>query len=211
MRTACALMVMPRSRSRSMSSRIWACISRPVTEPVSSSSRSLSVDLPWSMWAMMAKLRINFEFMVQINRGNRRATPRISAHVRREAFSAPWLIIGIVPKVTPIEAAPACFHGVRCSTPGAGLHPAAAALRRLHADRQGRRAGQPARAGHRAAASGSRCAAARRSARTQAHRPAATRRASSLRRLKPHTLPATPTTARACSPKPRYSSIALWI
>ncbi len=34
MRTACALMVMPRSRSRSMASRICACISRPVTEPV---------------------------------------------------------------------------------------------------------------------------------------------------------------------------------
>src|SRR5580658_6791151 len=57
MRTACALMVMPRSRSRSMSSRICACISRPVTEPVSSRRRSLNVDFPWSMWAMMAKLR----------------------------------------------------------------------------------------------------------------------------------------------------------
>src|SRR5579863_467291 len=57
MRTACALMVMPRSRSRSISSRIWACISRPVTEPVNSRRRSLSVDFPWSMCAMIAKLR----------------------------------------------------------------------------------------------------------------------------------------------------------
>ena len=34
-----------------------ACISRAVSEPVSSSNRSASVDLPWSMWAMIAKLR----------------------------------------------------------------------------------------------------------------------------------------------------------
>ena len=59
MRTACALMVMPRSRSRSMASSTWACISRAVSDPVSSSSRSASVDLPWSMWAMIAKLRMN--------------------------------------------------------------------------------------------------------------------------------------------------------
>ena len=58
MRTVWALMVMPRSRSRSMASSTWACISRAVSEPVSSSSRSESVDLPWSMCAMIAKLRI---------------------------------------------------------------------------------------------------------------------------------------------------------
>src|SRR3954451_13937381 len=57
MRTAWALMVMPRSRSRSISSSTWACISRSLTEPVNSRRRSESVDLPWSMWAMMAKLR----------------------------------------------------------------------------------------------------------------------------------------------------------
>src|SRR5882672_6096447 len=57
MRTAWALMVMPRSRSRSMESSTWACISRAVREPVNSSIRSASVDLPWSMCAMMAKLR----------------------------------------------------------------------------------------------------------------------------------------------------------
>src|ERR1700678_1365441 len=58
MRTAWALMVMPRSRSRSIASSTWACISRAVREPVNSSKRSERVDLPWSMWAMMAKFRM---------------------------------------------------------------------------------------------------------------------------------------------------------
>ena len=40
-----------------MLSRNWACASRSVTVPVLSSRRSASVDLPWSMWAMMEKLR----------------------------------------------------------------------------------------------------------------------------------------------------------
>src|SRR5438309_6819872 len=58
MRTACALIVMPRSRSRSMESSTCACISRALSEPVSSSSRSAKVDFPWSMCAMIAKLRM---------------------------------------------------------------------------------------------------------------------------------------------------------
>ena len=58
MRTALALMVIPRSRSRSMVSRSWFCFSRSVMVPVSSSSRSARVDLPWSMWATMAKFRM---------------------------------------------------------------------------------------------------------------------------------------------------------
>ena len=57
-RTACDLMVMPRSRSMSMRSRYWARISRWSTTPVACNMRSASVDLPWSMWAMMQKLRI---------------------------------------------------------------------------------------------------------------------------------------------------------
>src|SRR3954467_12535634 len=57
-RTFCALMVMPRSRSMSMRSRYWARICRPSTSPVTSSIRSASVDLPWSMWAMMQKFRM---------------------------------------------------------------------------------------------------------------------------------------------------------
>src|SRR4051795_10591874 len=57
-RTFWALMVMPRSRSMSMRSRYWARIWRPSTSPVTSSIRSASVDLPWSMWAMMQKFRM---------------------------------------------------------------------------------------------------------------------------------------------------------
>src|SRR3954452_3266179 len=57
-RTFCALMVIPRSRSMSIRSRYWARIWRPSTSPVTSSIRSASVDLPWSMWAMMQKFRI---------------------------------------------------------------------------------------------------------------------------------------------------------
>ena len=57
-RTACDLMVMPRSRSMSILSRYWARIERSSTTPVNCSMRSARVDLPWSMWAMMQKLRI---------------------------------------------------------------------------------------------------------------------------------------------------------
>ena len=56
-RTARALIVMPFSRSRSIESRTWLVIWRPSIVWVSSSSRSASVDLPWSMWAMIEKLR----------------------------------------------------------------------------------------------------------------------------------------------------------
>src|SRR4051812_8705665 len=57
-RTACDLIVMPRSRSMSIRSRYCARIERSSTTPVICSIRSASVDLPWSMWAMMQKLRI---------------------------------------------------------------------------------------------------------------------------------------------------------
>ena len=48
---------MPRSRSRSIESRYWARMSRGSTAPQISSMRSASVDLPWSMWAMIERLR----------------------------------------------------------------------------------------------------------------------------------------------------------
>src|SRR4051794_38862841 len=57
-RTACALMVMPRSRSMSILSRYCARMCRESTSPVRSSIRSANVDLPWSMWAMMQKFRM---------------------------------------------------------------------------------------------------------------------------------------------------------
>ena len=46
MRTAWSLIVIPRSRSRSIVSRTWSCMSRWLIDPVNSSSRSASVDLP---------------------------------------------------------------------------------------------------------------------------------------------------------------------
>src|SRR5262249_59192611 len=49
---------MPRSCSRSMVSRNWAPVSRSLMEPVYDSNLSARVDLPWSMWAMMLKLRM---------------------------------------------------------------------------------------------------------------------------------------------------------
>src|SRR5439155_14735183 len=51
-------MVIPRSRSKSMSSRICSLNSRSVMAPARMSRRSDKVLLPWSMWAMMEKLRI---------------------------------------------------------------------------------------------------------------------------------------------------------
>src|SRR5579885_2810887 len=58
MRTALALIVIPRSRSSSIESMICSCMSRRAIVPVASSRRSASVDLPWSMWAMIEKLRM---------------------------------------------------------------------------------------------------------------------------------------------------------
>ena len=57
-RTVCALMVMPRSRSISMESSTCSTISRSASPPVCWISRSASVDLPWSIWATMEKLRM---------------------------------------------------------------------------------------------------------------------------------------------------------
>src|SRR5687767_409784 len=54
----CALMVMPRSRSRSIESSTCSAISRSASPPHIWMKRSASVDLPWSMCAMMEKLRM---------------------------------------------------------------------------------------------------------------------------------------------------------
>src|SRR5262252_1906524 len=51
-------MVIPRSRSRSILSRNWSCFSRSERAPVASRMRSARVDLPWSMCAMIEKLRM---------------------------------------------------------------------------------------------------------------------------------------------------------
>src|SRR5260221_61296 len=49
---------MPRSRSMSMESSTCSTISRSASPPVDWMSRSASVDLPWSICAMIAKLRM---------------------------------------------------------------------------------------------------------------------------------------------------------
>ena len=51
-------MVMPRSRSIGFESSTCASISRASRPPQSWMMRSASVDLPWSTWAMMEKLRM---------------------------------------------------------------------------------------------------------------------------------------------------------
>jgi hypothetical protein len=56
--TDCALMVMPRSRSMGFESSTCASISRASSPPQSWMMRSANVDLPWSTWAMMEKLRM---------------------------------------------------------------------------------------------------------------------------------------------------------
>ena len=50
--------MIPRSRSRSIESRNCSVISRWLSAPVRSIRRSESVVLPWSMWAMIEKLRM---------------------------------------------------------------------------------------------------------------------------------------------------------
>ena len=62
-RTACALIVIPRSRSRSMESSTCSRISRFESVRVSSRMRSARVDLPWSMCATMEKLRMRSRLM----------------------------------------------------------------------------------------------------------------------------------------------------
>src|SRR5204862_6787877 len=59
-RTVWALMVMPRSRSLSTESSTCSlpAISRSVRPPVIWIRRYASVDLPWSIWATMEKLRM---------------------------------------------------------------------------------------------------------------------------------------------------------
>src|SRR5690242_5771487 len=51
-------MVIPRSFSRSIESSTWPTAFLASMVPVRERSRSARVDLPWSMWATMEKLRI---------------------------------------------------------------------------------------------------------------------------------------------------------
>src|SRR4051812_7218034 len=71
---------MPRSRSRSIESSTWARIDRGSTVFVISRMRSASVDLPWSMWAMIEKLRMcawsAMDARLRIGAGARRGSER---------------------------------------------------------------------------------------------------------------------------------------
>jgi len=73
-------MVMPRSRSISIESSICAFMSRAATVPVIWMSRSARVDLPWSIWATMEKLRMRSSVIM----GARIACPALS---RKGGFS----------------------------------------------------------------------------------------------------------------------------
>ena len=87
---------MPRSRSRSMLSRNCALRSRSLSAPVASSSRSASVDLPWSMWAMIEKLRmrlVGVGMNVQVGRQRRRGQCRRSAPRRYREWQLPGEVV----------------------------------------------------------------------------------------------------------------------
>ena len=68
-RTFWALMVMPRSRSRSIESRYCARMSRASTAPGDlEDAVATACDLPWSMWAMIEKLRMRSRSMAAVAR-----------------------------------------------------------------------------------------------------------------------------------------------
>src|ERR1035441_10412867 len=91
-RTFWALLAMPRSRSMSIEWRYCARMSLGSTAPVSSKIRSDSVDLPWSMCAMMLRLRILLEStdeeeVATVTQGYRHAVKTLEV----EGFSRPLL------------------------------------------------------------------------------------------------------------------------
>src|SRR5688500_15973134 len=86
MATAFALIVMPRSRSSALESRCCALMSRWATVPVSSRMRSASVDLPWSMWATVQKLRL---FSVSMSGSNLSGGPECGAEPARVVAGDP--------------------------------------------------------------------------------------------------------------------------
>src|SRR6266849_3917694 len=92
MAIACDLIVIPFSRSSSMLSSTWSFILDLGTVWVRSSSRSASVDFPWSMCAMMQKFRtvsrlVTAESEADMH-GDGEARPTLSVEVRRAAGAA---------------------------------------------------------------------------------------------------------------------------
>ena len=82
-RTAWALIVIPRSRSRSIESSSCARIERGSTVCVVSRMRSASVDFPWSMWAMIEKFRMWAWSDMGPGQVTRRSSPACAARSRR--------------------------------------------------------------------------------------------------------------------------------
>src|SRR5690554_5451071 len=108
-------MVMPRSRSRSMESSTWASISRSLKPPQIWMKRSARVDLPWSMWAMIEKLRIRlrsltagfFQRWFARHGGDRGVPPKTARKCTRFRYGTPSVPVcarARRPGHTPAEA-----------------------------------------------------------------------------------------------------------
>src|SRR5688572_18142144 len=108
-------MVIPRSRSMSMLSSTWALplISRSLRPPVAWISRSASVDLPWSICAMIEKLRMRSILVIW-----RRASRGL-----REARA--WGILGAQPGEDQMNKYGLLAAGVSAAALGAGVYAAA--------------------------------------------------------------------------------------
>src|SRR3954468_17442724 len=121
-RTACALMVMPRSRSMSILSRYCARMFRLSTRPVRSSIRSANVDLPWSMWAMMQKFRMRAG-SVDTHHGRMTVPPAAGVRVAYDALPAPvrgWVNAALGSPVVQARTQPGGFSpGVAARLVGA--------------------------------------------------------------------------------------------
>src|SRR3954453_14549888 len=124
-RTACALIVMPRSRSRSIESSSCSRISRAETASVISRMRSASVDLPWSMWAMIEKLRILLWSMGSGRwySGGLGSSPRRPVGPPQLVFdlAVPGSLDGVVPaevKRADVPEAGLLEHAARCGVDG---------------------------------------------------------------------------------------------
>src|SRR5580704_366039 len=89
-RTFWALMVIPRSRSRSMESRYCSRMRRGSTAWVSSRMRSDNVDFPWSTWLMIEKLRMS----------SGATTPSMLPSRPRRAVPTVWLVLWPAPEAT---------------------------------------------------------------------------------------------------------------
>src|SRR4051794_26902709 len=110
-RTACALMVMPRSRSISILSRYCARMCRESTSPVRSSIRSANVDLPWSMWAMMQKFRMR-DGSVDTHHGRMTGPAATGVRVAYDALPPPvrdWVDTTLASPVVQAQTQPGGF------------------------------------------------------------------------------------------------------